>query len=103
VTAALDAEVERRKHPPSMLCGQTNDATGETMFNLVSLIIGFVALVCALIAFIPLLGWANWLIVPLAIIGAGIGMVSRGTAGRNLNLLVIVIGIVRLMLGGGII
>jgi hypothetical protein len=73
------------------------------MFNLVSLIIGFVALICALIAFIPLLGWANWLIVPLAIIGAVIGMMSRGTAGRNLNLFVIVIGIVRLMLGGGII
>ena len=72
------------------------------MFNLVSLIIGFVALICALIAFIPLLGWANWLIVPLAIIGAGIGMISRGTAGRNLNLLVVVIGIVRLALGGGI-
>ena len=72
------------------------------MFNLVSLIIGFVALVCALIAFIPLLGWANWLIIPLAIIGAAVGMISRGTAGRNLNLLVIVIGVVRLMLGGGI-
>jgi hypothetical protein len=60
------------------------------MFNLASLIIGFVALVCAVIAFIP-----------LAIIGAAIGMISRGTAGRNLNLLVIVIGVVRLMLGGG--
>jgi hypothetical protein len=72
------------------------------MFNLVSLIIGIVALVCALIAFIPLLGWANWLIVPLAIIGAVIGMISRGTAGRNLNLFVIVVGVVRLMLGGGI-
>jgi hypothetical protein len=103
VTAALDAKGECRKRPHSLLCGQTNDATGGTMFNLVSLIIGFVALVCALIAFIPLLGWANWLIVPLAIIGAGIGMISRGTAGRNLNLLVIVIGIVRLLLGGGII
>jgi hypothetical protein len=72
------------------------------MFNLVSLIIGFVALVCALIAFIPLLGWANWLIIPLAIIGAAVGLISRGTAGRNLNLFVIVIGVVRLMLGGGI-
>jgi hypothetical protein len=29
-------------------------------------------------------------------------MISRSTAGRNLNLLVIVIGVVRLMLGGGI-
>ena len=72
------------------------------MFNLVSLIIGFVALIFAIIAFLPLLGWANWLIIPLAVIGAGIGLLSRGTAGRNLNLFVIVIGVVRLMLGGGI-
>jgi archaellum biogenesis protein FlaJ (TadC family) len=72
------------------------------MFNFVSLIIGLVALVCALVAFIPLLGWANWLIIPLAIIGAAIGMISRGTAGRNLNLFVIVIAIVRLVLGHGI-
>ena len=71
------------------------------MFNLVSLIIGFVALLCAIVAFLPFLGWVNWFIIPLAIIGAGAGMISRGTAGRNLNLLVIVIGIVRLMMGGG--
>ena len=72
------------------------------MLNLVSLIIGAVALVCAAIAFIPLLGWAYWLIIPLAVIGAGIGAVSGGSSGRNLNLFVIVVGIVRLMLGGGI-
>ena len=72
------------------------------MFNLVSLIIGAVALISALVAFLPLLGWANWLIIPLAIIGAVVGMLSRGTSGRNLNLFVIVIGVVRLMLGGGI-
>ncbi|MEP7131043.1 MAG: hypothetical protein ABI770_07935 [Sphingomicrobium sp.] len=72
------------------------------MFNLVSLIIGFVALVFAVIAFLPLLGWANWLIIPLAIIGAAVGLISRGSAGRNLNLLVIVIGVVRLMIGGGL-
>ena len=29
------------------------------MFNVLSLIIGFVALMLAVIAFIPLLGWAN--------------------------------------------
>ena len=72
------------------------------MFNLASLIIGFVALLCALVAFLPLLGWLNWLIIPLAIIGAGIGVLSRGTAGRNLNMLVILIGVLRLSLGGGI-
>jgi hypothetical protein len=72
------------------------------MFNIASLLVGFVALICALVAFLPLLGWLNWLIIPLAIIGAGVGVISRGTAGRNLNLLVIAIGVVRLILGGGI-
>jgi hypothetical protein len=72
------------------------------MLNLVSLIIGVVALVCTAVAFLPLLGWANWLILPLAVIGAGVGAMSQGTAGRNLNLFVIVVGVVRLMLGGGI-
>ena len=72
------------------------------MLNIVSIIIGLVALVLATIAFIPLLGWANWLIIPLAVIGAAIGMASSSNAGRNLNLFVIVVGIVRLMLGGGI-
>lgn len=72
------------------------------MFNLVSIIVGFVALLCAMVAFLPLLGWVNWLIIPLAVIGAGIGMVSRGTAGRNLNLFVILVAVVRLSIGGGI-
>ena len=73
------------------------------MLNLVSLIIGFVALVCAAVAFLPLLGWANWLIIPLAVVGAGLGAMSSSNSGRNLNLFVIVVGIIRLMLGGGII
>ena len=72
------------------------------MLNLISLVIGIVALVFGVIAFLPLLGWAYWLIIPLAVIGAGIGAMSQGTAGRNLNLFVILIGVVRLMLGGGI-
>ena len=36
------------------------------------------------------------------VVGAAVGMISSGTSGRNLNLFVIVVGIVRLMLGGGI-
>ena len=72
------------------------------MMNLLSLIVGVVALLLAVVAFIPLLGWANWLIIPLAMIGALIGFASRSKAGRNLNLLVIAIGVIRLALGGGI-
>ena len=72
------------------------------MLNIVSILIGLVALAFALVAFLPLLGWANWFIIPLAVIGTAVGMASRSTAGRNLNIFVIVIGVVRLMLGGGI-
>jgi hypothetical protein len=72
------------------------------MLNLISLLIGLVALLCGAVAFLPLLGWAYWLIIPLAVIGAGVGAMSQGTAGRNLNLFVILLGIVRLMLGGGV-
>jgi hypothetical protein len=71
------------------------------MFNIVSLIIGVVALVFAVIAFVPLLGWAYWAIIPLAMIGALFGVMSRSNTGRNLNFFVIVVGIMRLMLGHG--
>ena len=72
------------------------------MLNIVSLIIGVVAMLFAVVAFIPFFGILNWLIVPLALIGAGIGAMSQGNSGRNLNLVVVLIGILRLWLGGGI-
>lgn len=72
------------------------------MLNLVSLIIGLVAFLFALVAFVPLLGALNWLIIPLAVIGAVIGAMSGSRTGRNLNLVVIVVGFLRLMLGHGI-
>lgn len=71
------------------------------MFNVVSLIIGFVALVLGVIAFMPLLGIGEWLVLLLALFGAGIGTISRGTAGRNLNVFVIILAVVRLILGHG--
>ena len=72
------------------------------MVNIVSLLIGLVCLVLVAIAFIPFIGIANWIIIPIAVVGAGIGQMSSSNMGRNLNLFVIVVGIIRLMLGGGI-
>lgn len=73
------------------------------MLNVVSILIGLIALLLALPAFLPFLGWANWLVVPIAILGVVIGALSSRNAGRNLNLIVIAIGIGRLFLGGGLI
>jgi len=72
------------------------------MFNLVSLVIGFFALASAMLAFLPLLGWMNWLIVPLAAMGVGFGFLSHKDSGRKLNIFVLCLGIFRLFLGGGI-
>jgi len=72
------------------------------MFNILSLLIGLVALLLAIPAFIPLLGWANWIVIPIAVLGLVFGILSSKTSGRNLCILVILIGAVRLSLGGGI-
>ena len=72
------------------------------MLNIASLVIGAIALLLAIPAFIPLLGWANWFVIPVALVGLVVGILSRKTSGRNLNLIVIVIAGLRLMLGGGI-
>ncbi len=73
------------------------------MLNIFSILVGCFALLLAVPAFLPLLGWANWVILPVALIGLAMGAMSDRTAGRNLNLAVLVVGIARLWLGGGII
>ncbi len=73
------------------------------MLNLVSIVIGFVTLALGLVAFFPLLGWMNWLVIPIGIVGAAIGAMSSTNGGRNMNLVLIVIFTLRLMLGGGVI
>lgn len=72
------------------------------MLNIISIIIGVVAMLLGVVAFLPLLGWMNWLVIPIAIVGLGIGVLSKRRSGTNLNIAVIIICALRLMLGGGI-
>ncbi len=72
------------------------------MFNILSVLIGLVALIIGLVGLVPLLGWLNWIALPLAIIGTALGVLSSHDSGRNLNILVLLFGSARLMLGGGI-
>ncbi len=81
--------------------------------GLISLLWGIFAMAWMLLALIPLLGWGNWFLIPFAAVGAiiaaiGIAFTSPARRGRAktgllLNALVIVVGIGRLMLGGGLI
>jgi len=70
--------------------------------NLISILIGLVALAWALIAFVPLFGWMYWFVLPIALLGLAFGVLSSRRGGRNLNLLVILVGVVRLAIGHGI-
>ena len=70
--------------------------------NVISILLGVVALLGALIGFIPLLGWFNWFIIPLAVVGLILGLLATSNSGRNVNIVVLVLAIIRLSLGGGI-
>jgi len=75
------------------------------MFNLISILFGLLALLIAMIGILPIpfLPLVNWIAFPIAVVGCFFGLLSRGTAGRNLNLLVLVISGVRLWLTWGFI
>jgi hypothetical protein len=72
------------------------------MLNLASIVVGVLALLWALVAFLPFIGALNWLVIPWAGFGLALGALSRRTSGRNLNLVVIAIATIRLWLGGGL-
>jgi hypothetical protein len=70
--------------------------------NAISTIIGLMALIIALVGFVPLLGWLNWFAIPLAVVGLVLGLLSQKTSGRYINLVVLALAVIRLALGGGI-
>lgn len=74
------------------------------MGNILAFVLGLVSLVIVIPATIPFLGWANWLALPLIVMGVVVGQLSSTSkAGRNFCLIVLVIAVIRLSLGGGII
>ena len=73
------------------------------MLNVLSILVGLLSLLIVIPSQIPLLGWGNWLALPLIVVGIGLGALSRSNAGRNFCLIVGAIAVIRLMLGGGII
>lgn len=71
--------------------------------NLISVLIGLVALLGALVGFVPLLGWLNWFVIPVAVVGLVLGMLARERSGRNVNAVVLALAVARLAIGGGLV
>ena len=80
--------------------------------GVISILWGVVALLWMVLSLIPLLGWGNWFMIPFAAVGAIIAALGllftraqkrgRAKAGLWLNLAAIVVGAVRLSIGGGL-
>ncbi len=65
-------------------------------------IIGVFCLIGMFFGFLPFFGWLNWGIIPLAIIGLIISSISEAKSGKTMCAVVIIFGILRLILGGGL-
>ena len=72
------------------------------MLNALSILTGLISLLIVIPSQVPLLGWGNWLALPVVVIGVVIGALSRKTAGRNFCLVILLVCALRLSLGGGI-
>lgn len=66
-------------------------------------LLGIIALLITLVAFIPLLGVLNWIAIPLSIIFLIICVIIKSDNGKTLCIVSIIVGILRLLLGGGIV
>ncbi|HIX26511.1 MAG TPA: hypothetical protein H9859_02570 [Candidatus Barnesiella excrementigallinarum] len=65
--------------------------------------LGIVALLITLVAFIPLLGFLNWIAIPISIIFLIICAILKSDNGKTLCIVSIVVGLLRLIIGGGIV
>jgi hypothetical protein len=73
------------------------------MLNVLSILVGLLSLLIVIPSQIPLLGWGNWLALPIIAVGIVLGALSSKDTGRNFCLVVLLIAAVRLALGGGVI
>ncbi|MCX6645288.1 MAG: hypothetical protein NTY09_02865 [bacterium] len=80
------------------------------MLGIIGLVWGIVSLVLAIVLLIPLLGWINWIILPIITLGVVVSILAAanpdtktlGTVAIVLNSSAFVICVLRLVLGGGI-
>ncbi|MGL5838917.1 MAG: hypothetical protein ACRCY3_10495 [Sphingorhabdus sp.] len=72
------------------------------MANIIAFLLGLIALLFAIIGFIPFFGLLLWPVLLIAGIGAAFGFASNKNSGRNFCLVVIAICAIRLWLGAGI-
>lgn len=70
----------------------------------ISTLCGIFAAIFMLLGLIPLLGWVNWLVLPLCVLGVILGAFGKDRRpGLVINLVVGSVAALRLFLGGGLV
>lgn len=72
------------------------------MLNLISWLIGIACFIIGIPLLIPVVGILLWLLLPICALGILIGALSRSNSGRNFNIIVFVLIVLRLSVFGGI-
>lgn len=63
---------------------------------------GILSFIGMILGFIPFLGWLNWFIIPFAIIGLLFSIIGKSRGSQTICIIAIILGILRLIFGGGI-
>jgi len=79
--------------------------------GIVSLVLGIITIIGMLIGLIPFLGWMNWGVIPIAVVGLIISIVAIASVKENRGLsiaglilcaIALPVGIIRLIIGWGV-
>ena len=74
------------------------------MMQIISILCGLFAAFFMLLGLIPFLGWINWLVLPLCVLGVILGAFGKGRRpGLIINMVVGAVAALRLILGGGLV
>lgn len=71
------------------------------MMQFLSVLIGLVCAVLLVPGLIPFLGWMQWGVLVGCVVGFIFGSFCEKKIGRNINIAVAVVALLRLLLGGG--
>ncbi|MBZ4188037.1 hypothetical protein [Niabella beijingensis] len=72
------------------------------MMKAICVLFALIASILAVVAFIPLLGWLYWVVIPIGILSLIFSIIGGSSTGKTLSIIVILVGIFRLMIGGGV-
>mgnify|MGYP000107773099 CR=1 FL=1 len=74
----------------------------EAMFQFLSVLCGLVAGIIMVPGIIPVLGWLQWLVLVLVVLGSIFGSFCEKKTGLTINLVIGAVAVLRLFLGGGV-